>query len=145
MTGMGAAIAIDHGGRRTGFAVADALRITTAPLGVVELPGDSDALLDHVAGLLAERDVSALVVGLPCHADGSEGGQAAEVRAFVARLRARFPAVGVALQDEHLSSREADAQLVDAGFTGDERKARRDSWAALVILRDWMEAGEPIE
>ena len=29
------------------------------------------------------------------------------------------------------------------GLAEPERKARRDSWSALVILRDWIESGEP--
>lgn len=140
---MGAALGIDHGAKRTGFAVADALRITSAPLEVVHATGDSEELLDHVARLLEERDVSTFVVGLPRHADGREGARAAEVRAFAARLAARFPGVAVAFQDEHLSSREADAQLVEAGYTGEDRKRRRDALAALVLLREWLAAGEP--
>ena len=33
--------------------------------------------------------------------------------------------------------------LHEAGFHGDDMKARRDSWSALVLLRDWIETGEP--
>jgi len=84
----GAVIAIDHGTKKTGFAVADALRITTEPLEPFRGPGDSEGLLDHIAGLLAERDVSTLLVGLPRLASGDEGPRAAGVRAFSAKLAA---------------------------------------------------------
>ena len=51
--------------------------------------------------------------------------------------------MAVTRQDERLSTKEAEALLRDAGHFGEERKARRDSWSALVILRDWIAAGEP--
>jgi putative Holliday junction resolvase len=141
---MGSAIAIDHGEKRTGFAVADALRILTQPIGTWHGPGDGDGLLDHIAGLLAERDVSTLVIGYPYNMDGTEGSRAKQVNAFIEALRARFPEVAIAKQDERLSTKEAESLLAEAGHFGDERKARRDSWSALVILRDWLAAGEPV-
>jgi hypothetical protein len=33
--------------------------------------------------------------------------------------------------------------LRESGHHGSERKARRDSWSALVLLRDWIDSGEP--
>jgi RNase H-fold protein (predicted Holliday junction resolvase) len=35
--------------------------------------------------------------------------------------------------------------LKEAGHHGEDRKARKDSMSAVVILRDWIEAGEPLE
>ena len=121
----------------------DGLRIVTQPIGVWHGPGDSDALLDHIAGLVDERTVATFVIGFPYNMDGTEGPRAKQVSAFIERVHARFPDVSVAKQDERLTTKEAEALLREAGHFGDERKARRDSWSALVILRDWLAAGEP--
>lgn len=137
----GAVLAIDHGTKRTGFAVVDPLRIAAKPLETVALVGD--ALLAHVAKLCDERTVAVFLVGLPLDAQGKDGGRAAEVRAFAASLAARFPAIEVVFHDERLTSKEADLRLVEAGHTGRDRKERRDAWAALVLLQDWLESGEP--
>lgn len=134
-----AALAVDHGTKRTGFAGVDALRLAPAPLDVVE--GGDDAALDALARHLDERDVGDLVVGHPLNMDGTAGPRAAEVDAFVARVRARFPELAVHLQDERLTTKEAEERLADAGYFGKERKARRDSWSALVLLEDWIRAG----
>lgn len=141
MARRGSVIAIDHGSKRTGFAVADPLRLTASPIGSFE--GSSAKLLDHIAGLVDERDVAVFLVGHPRNMDGSVGARAADVDAFVAQLRARFPTIAVVLHDERLSTKAAEDLLRDAGHHGRERKARRDSWSALVILRDWIAAGEP--
>lgn len=140
-----AVIAIDPGTRRTGFAVADALRISCEPLETFEGDPADDALLDHVAGLLDERDVETFVVGLPLNMDGSEGQRAAAVRTLARRLGERFPGVRVTTQDERLSSKEAEELLRETGHARwQDRRGKRDAMSALVILRDWIEAGEPL-
>jgi putative Holliday junction resolvase len=140
---MGAVLAIDVGTRKTGFAVADALRIVAQPLDGVRAGEDDPELLDHVARLLDERDVDTLLVGLPRNMDGSEGGRAVAVRAFAARLGARFPGLRVVPWDERLTTKAAEELLREAGYGGRAAKERKDSWSALVLLRDWMESGEP--
>lgn len=138
-------IAIDPGTKRTGFAVADALRVSCEPLETFQGGLDEEELLDHVARLLEERDVEAFVVGLPRHMDGSEGVRAVAARALARRLAERFPDVRVATQDERLSTKEAEELLRDAGYgRWQERRGKRDAMSAVVILRDWIEAGEPL-
>ena len=140
---MGGVLAIDLGAKKSGFAVADPQRIVSQPLDVVHAPEHSAELVDAIAALLAERDVTTLLVGLPVHLDGSDSGRARASRTFAARLGERFPEVEVIAYDERLTTKEAEALLREAGFTGREARKRRDSWSALVLLRDWIESGEP--
>ena len=137
------ALAIDHGTKRTGFAAADPLRISLNALEPFHGPGDAPELLEHVARLCAERDIGTFVVGLPYNMDGSEGPRAAEVRAFGARLRARSPGVALALVDERLSTKEAEELLRESGLRGPKARALRDSFSALVVLRDWVSTERP--
>jgi putative Holliday junction resolvase len=139
----GTVLAIDHGAKRTGFAVVDALRIAPQPLEVWHGDGGGDELVEHVLSLLAERDVEALVVGIPLTPDGSETARSAQVRAFIERLRARVRGPAIVAHDERLSTKDAEIELREAGLHGAQRKTRRDSFSALVILRDWLAAGEP--
>jgi putative Holliday junction resolvase len=80
-------------------------------------------------------------MGLPVRMDGTEGTAAEKVRRFAEEL-ARHLGAGVRIeyQDEYGSTLEAAADLRASG-----RKARRqrpviDQAAAVVILRDWLEA-----
>jgi putative Holliday junction resolvase len=136
-------LAIDYGTRKTGFAVADALRIALAPLAAFRQGEALDSLLEHITRLVSERDVDALLVGVPREASGAMGEQAREVLAFVDRLRSRFPGLAVVTWDERLTTKEAESLLREAGHRGRAIAARRDSWAALVLLRDWVSSGEP--
>lgn len=139
----GGVLAIDHGTKRTGFAATDALRLARTALDPYSGTGDSDALLAHVAKLLDERSIATFLVGLPMNMDGSDGPRAADVRAFAARLRARFSALEIVLYDERLTTKAAEELLRASGKNDAERRRLRDSYSALVLLSDWIESGEP--
>ena len=100
-------------------------------------------MVEHIAALVEERSAGTVLVGLPLNMDTTEGGRAKEVRVFIERVRARMSGVAVIAWDERLTTRSAEDLLHEAGFHGDDLKARRDSWSALVLLRDWIETGEP--
>ncbi len=143
MAGGRGVLAIDHGSRKTGFAASDPLRIATRPLGVFRGPGDGPELLEHVAALVREHDAGTLVVGWPVEGGGREGARCAEVRRFVERLRERLPEVRLVLHAEHLTTKEAESLMAERGLSRREAREARDAWAALVLLRDWIESGEP--
>ena len=136
----GGVLAIDFGDKKCGFAATDALGIVSTPLGALRHEGREEELLGHIAGLLGERSIATLVVGLPLNRDGSAGPRALQTRAFVARLRQRFPALEVAEWNEHLTTKEAESRLRDLGRKGRAIRAERDSWSALVLLEDWLQA-----
>jgi putative holliday junction resolvase len=140
---MGSVIAIDPGARHTGFAVADALRVSVEPLDTFHGDGDSEAMLDHVQGLVDERTVAALLVGLPLHQDGKESDRSIATRSLAERLRGRFPKLPVILRDEHLTTKEAEMRLHEAGYRGKEVRDLSDSWAAKILLEEWIRTGEP--
>jgi putative Holliday junction resolvase len=137
---MGGVLAIDYGDQKCGFASTDALRIAREPLGVLRHGGREEVLFAHIEALLAERDVEALVVGLPLHVSGAPGRRVESVRAFTAGLRARFPGIAVHEWDERLTTKEAEARLRERGLRGRAAKAERDAWSALVLLEDWLSA-----
>ena len=142
-TTRGAVLAVDHGTKKTGFAAADPLRIAVRPLEVWRGGVTSSELLEHIASLVDERDVRTVLVGWPGRPDGSEGPRAAEVRVFCGRLLARLPAIELVVHDERLSTKAAEDLLREAGIPRQKHRELRDSWSALVVLRDWIESGEP--
>ena len=135
------AIGVDHGARKTGFAAVDATRILVTPLSTVK--GGDEEVLEEIARMREERDVGVVVVGYPLEMDGRVGDRAREVDVFVGRVRVRFPELVVVRQDERLTTKEAEERLRAAGIHGARQRARRDSWSAMVLLEDWIRAGEP--
>ena len=136
---MGRYVGIDHGDRRFGVALSDAGAVLASPRDVVE--GEA-ALERYLERLIRDEEVIGLVVGLPLNMDGSAGPRAAKVRAFVARLEARF-GLPVATWDERLTSFQAESLLLEAGVRGSRRRARVDVVAAQLILQGFLDAQRP--
>jgi putative Holliday junction resolvase len=82
--------------------------------------------------------VERVVIGLPLHADGREGQQAAAARAFGERLRSL--GLDVEFEDERLSSWEAAERLAEAGRSAHRSSGELDSAAARLILQQWLDA-----
>ena len=135
---MGGVLAIDLGAKKTGFAYADPLRIAVRPLEKVRIDEGDPALVRAVARLVDERDVSTLLVGIPLREGEDESERHGAVLHFVARLQERFPKLTVTTHDEKLTTKEAESLLYEAGYRGKDAYKRKDSWAALVLLREWL-------
>jgi len=78
-----------------------------------------------------------LVIGLPLRMDGTEGDAARETHRIARNLRLSLK-LPVHMQDERLTSKEAEAALREAGYRGTEITSRVDSEAAAIILRDFL-------
>lgn len=135
-------LGVDVGARRVGLAVSDATGTLARPLTTLHVTDDREAVervAATIGSLAAEDDgLSAIVVGLPAHLDGTPSDGTARVRAFVAALRTRT-ALPIATEDERLSSREAESRLARREKDWRKRKAKLDAAAAAIILQDYLD------
>lgn len=129
-------VAIDLGEKRVGIAVSDALSISITRLDALPRTNWKQLLRD-VDNLIQRFDAQTVVIGLPLMLNGSSGDSALEVRR-VAQKFAQSLRVPVYLQDERLSSVEAEQNLRAEGYKRDRVSALVDSEAAAVILRDFL-------
>jgi putative Holliday junction resolvase len=132
----GRILALDLGTKRVGVAVCDELRLTVRALRALQRTSWKRLLL-AVSELCEQFDAESLVIGLPLRLDGTEGDAATEARRLARNfgLSLKIP---IHLQDERLTSREAESALREAGYAGAEIKDRVDSEAAAIILRDYL-------
>ncbi len=137
-------LALDLGLRRIGLAISDASGTLARPLEVIEVsgPGQLERVAAVIARLADEDDgLAQVVVGLPSRLDGTPNAQTPVVLAFVEALKGRI-AQPVALQDERLSSIEAESRLALRDRDWRSRKKKLDAAAAAVILQDYLD-GRP--
>lgn len=134
----GRVLGLDLGTARIGVAVSDADRRVAVPHGTIRA-GQPPGELQAVAALVLELGVTAVVVGHPRSMSGASGAQAQQAEAFAAALRAVLE-VPVELQDERLSTAQAERSLRAAGVSGRRRRAVVDESAAAVILGAWLDA-----
>lgn len=135
----GRVLGLDLGDARIGVAISDPDRRLAVPLGTVHV-GQPPGELKAIAALVAEHDVSLVVLGHPRSMSGAIGPRARHAEAFAQALRS-VVTVPVDLQDERLTTAEAERALRDAGLRGRERRAVVDRTAAAVILQGWLDTG----
>ena len=104
------------------------------------------ASADRVVAVLAELDdpledrssVGAIVVGLPRRLDGTDTDMTGPAREIASALHA-LTGVDVHLQDERLTSREAESRLAEREPDWRRRKRVLDAAAAAIILQDYLD------
>jgi putative pre-16S rRNA nuclease len=133
----GRVLGLDLGDARIGVAVSDPERRLAVPVGTVHV-GQPPGELKAIAALVAEHEVVAVVLGHPRSMSGGSGPRAAHAEAFAEALRAVL-SVPVELQDERLTTVEAERTLREAGVTGRARREVVDRAAAAVILQAWLD------
>ena len=80
-----------------------------------------------------------VVVGLPRRLDGSANDMTPRVEAFAQTL-GRRTSLPIVLQDERLTSVEAESRLASREKDWRARKARLDAAAAAIILQDYLDS-----
>jgi putative Holliday junction resolvase len=131
-------LAFDFGLRRIGVAVGQDVTASASPVGVVR--NESDGVdHDRIGELIAEWRPTTLVVGLPLHADGTQGDITAAARRFADEL-ARY-AIPVETVDERYTSIEAERVLKKARQQGSRGRISRedvDAAAAVMIAERYL-------
>jgi putative Holliday junction resolvase len=129
-------LALDLGSKRVGVAVSDALSISIKRLEVIPRTNWKQLLRD-VENLARRFDAKTLVIGLPLGLNGFLGDAALAARQTALKF-ARSLELPVYLQDERLTSAEAEGNLRASGVRPEEIASRVDSEAAALILRDFL-------
>jgi putative Holliday junction resolvase len=128
-------LAVDYGTMRTGLAVCDAKETIAFPLDVLH---GQKGLTRQITRIVETEGIEAIVLGLPLNMDGSEGPQAAKVKAFAEHLKQQIH-VPVHFQDERLSSFGAEEKLSEMALSRAKKQKRLDALAAAEILRAFLE------
>jgi putative Holliday junction resolvase len=141
-------LGVDYGLKRIGLAVSDATGTLARPLTTLDrhgLPTDRLAVAAVLAeaGKLDDEPIAVIVVGWPRRLDGSPNDQTPRVEAFARELGSNAT-VPVVLQDERLSSHEADGLLAAREKDWRKRKQQLDAAAAAVILQDYLDTRRPL-
>ncbi len=136
-------LGIDYGARRIGLALSDPSGTLASPWRMIERPVSEAstlvAMMVEIEALMREDEgLGAVVVGWPKRLDGSPTHQTPIIETFARDLGARI-SIPVALQDERLSSHEADERLATRERDWRKRKAKLDAASAVVILQDYLD------
>ena len=133
---MGRVLGIDYGDSRIGLAMSDPLKIIASPYKTIRNEGN-EKCLQVFQSLIKEKDVEAIVVGLPMGLKGQETAQTKKVREFADLLYAlKLP---IRLEDERLSSVSAEKSMIQQNIKTGHNKGLIDQRAAAIILQQFLD------
>lgn len=130
----GRVLGIDHGSRRIGVAVSDALRMTAHALEVVP----RHQAVSRISEITESLDVAEIVMGLPTSLSGTEGAAAVAARAFASEIESAT-GLPVTMVDERFSTVTAEKVMLAAGSKRRARRQSLDKVAAAVILQAFLD------
>lgn len=134
-------IGIDLGSKRIGVAASDTSGTLASPVTVIRRSGNERKDHQAIAEIVAEYEAEAVVVGLPISLSG-ELGPAARAAADEANRLASVVGVPVHTHDERLTTKTADAALMQNKMKAQARRRIIDQVAAAVMLQSWLDASK---
>ena len=136
---MSKVLGVDYGEQRTGVAISDESRTIAFPRETLDCPRVEQAAA-AVARLAEAEQAAEIVVGYPLNMNGSKGARAERTDEFLAEV-AKRTAIPLKKWDERLSTKIAEAVLIEAGTSRQKRRGVVDKLAAQVILQGYLDAG----
>ncbi|MCR5178509.1 MAG: Holliday junction resolvase RuvX [Lachnospiraceae bacterium] len=130
---------LDLGALTLGVALSDPSG--TLATGIETIRRDSEnklrETLRRLEQICRDNEVTLIVLGLPLSMDGRISERAEKTLAFAKKLEARL-SLPVVMQDERLTSVEAEQIMAEQGLDRKEIKKRVDTLAAEIILQDYL-------
>ena len=134
-----AIIGFDYGAKRLGVAVSDLMLTVATPYTII-LRSTLEKDLSAIKKIIEEKEVGAMVFGLPLQMNGEEGSIATEVREFASKVK-QYIDLPMFFWDERLSSSAVESFLIKtADVSRAKRKKVLDASAACYILQGVLDA-----
>lgn len=128
-------IALDIGKKRIGVATCDRLEIAASPHSVVKAGRNA---VTEIKKIIEKDGVEAVVIGLPVSFDGIEREMCQIARFFKNELE-KLVDLPIEFYDERLTSKMAEASLIQTGMRREQRREVIDAVAASLILQSYLD------
>ena len=131
-------LGLDLGTKTLGVAISDNLGLIASKYDTIRFnDGDYDDALNKLMKIVEEFNITTVVLGLPKNMDNTLGFASERSLNFKEKLETKN--LTVILQDERLSSTEANNILIMADTSRKKRKKNVDSLAAVIILQGYLD------
>ena len=129
-------ISIDYGGKRTGIAVTDPMKIIAT--GLTTIP--SGELIIFLKNYFLKEQVEHIIIGDPRNLDDSDTNATPLVKKAIALIKKTFPHIPVTTVDERFSSKMAKAAMLEMGMKKKQRREKEnvDVIAATLLLQEYL-------
>lgn len=134
-------LGLDLGTRTLGLAISDPLGIIATSYKILRHDEDYNSLIPMLKEEIEKNHIEALVLGFPKNMNNSVGERGEIALAFKEKLEEEFQ-LPVYMQDERLTTRQAESLLISNDTSRKKRKKVIDSLAATIILQSYLDRKE---
>ena len=130
-------LCIDYGGKRTGLAVTDPLKIIATALTTIE----TKELIPFLKKYFQQEPVELILIGEPLNLDDTATHATPLVKAAIIILKKEFPTIPIQTVDERFTSKMASRAMVEMGMKKKDRqkKGNIDQIAATIMLQEYLQ------
>lgn len=134
-------LGLDLGTKTLGLAISDPLGIIANSYKILRHNEDYNSLIPMLKEEVQQNKIEAFVLGFPKNMNNSVGERGEIALAFQKRLEEEF-SLPVYMQDERLTTRQAESILISNDTSRKKRKKVIDSLAATIILQSYLDRKE---
>ncbi len=134
-------LGLDYGTKTVGVAVSDPLGLTAQGVETIERKSENKLrqTLARIETLVKEYEVEKIVLGFPKHMNNDIGERAKKSLEFKEMLERRTN-LPVIMQDERMTTVEAERTLIESNVRRENRKKYVDKIAAVFILQGYLDS-----
>lgn len=131
-------LGLDLGTKTLGLAMSDRMGMIATSYKILRHNEEYDSLIDMLDSIIKENQIDELVLGFPKNMDNSVGERGNIALDFKEKLENRFH-LPVHMQDERLTTVQAEHLLISNDTSRKKRKKVIDSLAATIILQSYLD------
>ena len=131
-------LGIDYGTKRIGVAISDELGFTARGIATI-MRRSRQQVIKEIEEIARAYGAERIVLGYPVRLDNTEGVQCEKTKAF-SRILSEALSLPVILQDEALTTKEAEEILRKVNVRKTRRKEVVDRLAAALILQHYLDS-----
>jgi len=137
---------LDFGAKTVGVAISDSLLLTAQGIEIIRRKEENKQrqTLARIEELIKEYEVKEIVLGMPYNMDDTIGERGRKTLEFKENLERRS-GLKVILQDERLTTFEAEERMAETGVKKAKQKEYIDMLAAMIILQGYLDGKDNIQ
>ena len=132
-------LGLDLGTKTLGISISDKTGIIASNFKTLRFAEkDYDSTIEPLKEIVNEYDIKCIVLGLPKNMNNSLGFRSEETLEYKKLLEKNIN-IDVVLQDERLTTMEANNYMLEADISRKKRKEKKDELAASIILQSYLD------
>ena len=131
-------LGLDLGSRTLGVAISDVTHTIATSYIVIRHNEEYDRLLDDVEKIVKDEHIEKIVLGFPKNMNNTIGPKGEISLEFKKKLEQKLN-IEVILQDERLTTKEAESVLIKNNTRRNKRRKVIDKLAATIILQSYLD------